>query len=170
MMPNHLAVVGFSDYQGKIDCVDGWLHVGDPKAEAYNYLLENAGEYVRVREIGEVGSSFLINCRKEHRPEALQSLALLFNSKGNYIGMDGYDVFSSMPCVVDCYFHEIVGDAYLDEMKAALAPNLEYIREHPEQDWVTWVQLEGDYSVMPNWDLLREVLDKLDSLTDDLLN
>ncbi len=165
----NLAVVGFREYQSQIDCVDGWFAADDPGAEEYDIVIEKAGEHIQVRETYEHKGAFLVNCRKEHRSEALQSLTFLFNSKGNYIGFDLYDVFNTMPRVVGYYFCKVVGDAWLDEMKPTLESNLENIREHLKQDRLTWVQLEGDYSVMPDWNLLLEVGDKLDSLTDNLL-
>ncbi len=166
---NNLAIVGFIEYRSRIECVDGWFAADDPRAEEYGIVIEKAGEQIRVRETYERMGAFLVNCRKGLRSEALQSLALLFNSKGNFVGFDWYDVFNSMPRVVEYYFSEIVGDAYLDELKPTLEPNLENIREHLKQDRLTWVQLEGDHSVMPDWNLLLEVGDKLDSLTDNLL-
>ena len=168
----YLAVVGFSEYRSRIEYVDervdGWFAEDDPEAEEYDIVIEKAGGYIRARETYGRRSAFLVNCRKEHLPEALQSLVILLNNK-NYIGMDAYDVFSSMPRVVDFFLCEIAGDACLDGMRSAVEPDLEYIREHPEEEWVTWAQLEGDRSVMPDWELLLEVMDKLNTLTDGLL-
>ncbi len=157
-----LAVVGFSEYKSRIECVDGWFAAGDPRAEEYEIVIEKAGEHIRVRETYELKGAFLVNCRKEHRSEALQSLAFLFHR--NRIGFDWYDVFHTMPRVVDYYFCEVVGDACLDEMKPTLESNLENIREHRKQDRVPWFQFEGDFYDDQNENLFHEVLDKLDSL------
>ena len=62
IIPNHLAVVGFSDYQGKINCVDGWFNAGDPRANAYGYIIEEAGDYIRVREMIGDQRAFLVCC------------------------------------------------------------------------------------------------------------
>ena len=165
--PGRLAVVGFTDYQGKVDCVDGWFDVGDPRAEECDIVIEKAGERIRVRETYERKDAFLVNCPKEHRSEALQSLAFLFNSKGNYIGFDWYDVFGFMPRVVDYYFCEVVGDACLDEMKLTLESNLENIREHLKQDRVPWFQFEGDFYDDQYNGLLWEAVNKFNSLSGD---
>ena len=163
----NLAVVGFSEYQSQIECVDGWFAADEPRAEEYSIVIEKAGDHIRVRETCEHKGAFLVNCRKEHRSEALQSLAFLFNSKGNYIGFDWYDVFRFMPRVVDYYFCEVVGDTYLDEIKPTLESNLENIREHLKQDRVPWFQFEGDFYDDQNEGLLREVMNKFNSLTGD---
>ena len=164
MLYKNLAVVGFSEYQSQIECVDGWFAADDPRAEEYDIVIEKAGEHIRVRETYERKGAFLVNCRTELRSEALQSLALLFNSR-SYSVFDWYDVFHTMPRVVDYYFCEIVGDTYLDDMKSALESNLEYIREHLEREWVAWVQLESDD--LDGRTILYGVLDKFASLTDD---
>ena len=157
-----LAVVGFSEYQSQTECVDGWFAADDPRAEEYEIVIEKAGEHIRVRETYEPKGAFLVNCRKEHRSEALQSLAFLFHR--NHIGFDWYDVFHTMPRVVDYHFCEVVGDACLNEMKPILESNLENIREHLKQDRVPWFQFEHVFYDDQNENLFHEVLDKLDSL------
>ncbi len=119
LMPNHLAVVGFADYQGKIDCVDGWFDAGDPQANEYSYIIEEAGDHIRVREMTGDHRAFLVCCGREDLLSAIRRLALLLTTIG-FIAMDPDDVFRYMPSVVDYYVYEIAGDAYLLDLRQVL--------------------------------------------------
>ena len=137
MMPNQLAVVGFADYQGEINCVDGWLDVGDPQANAYSYIIEEAGDHICVREMTGNQRAFLVRYGKENRLAAIRSLALLLNKIG-FIAMDNDDVFRYMPSLVDYYVYEIAGETYLRDLKQALRD----VAAHLEIGKQPWVQIE----------------------------
>ncbi len=138
-IPCQLGVVGFADYQGKINYVDGWFDVGDPQANAYGYIIEEAGDHIRVREMTGDQRAFLVCCGKENQFAAIRSLALLLNKIG-YIAMDNDDVFRYMPSVVDYSVYEIAGDACLHGLSQALRD----VAAHLERGKRPWVQIEGD--------------------------
>lgn len=137
MMPNQLAVVGFADYQGEINCVDGWFDVDDPQANKYSYIIEEAEDHIRVREMTGNQRAFLVRCGKEKLFAAIRSLALLLNKIG-FIAMDDDDVFQYMPSIVDYYVYEIIGDAYLHDLRQALRD----VEVHLEPGKQPWVQIE----------------------------
>ena len=135
----HLAVVGFADYHGKINCVDGWFDAGDPRANAYSYIIEEAGDHILVREMTGDQRAFLVCCGKENQFAAIRSLALLLNKIG-FAAMDNDDVFRYMPSVVDYYVYEIAGDAFLHDLRQELRD----VTAHLEAGKQPWVQIEGN--------------------------
>ena len=160
LMPNHLAVVGFSDYHGKINCVDGWFDVGDPQANEYSYIIEEVEDLIRVREMIGCQRAFLVCCNKENQLSAIRSLALLLNKIG-FIAMDNDDVFRYMPSIVDYSVYEIAGDAYLHNLRQVLRD----VPAHLETGKQPWVQIEGDLEKELSLSDIESIVDKIEKAT-----
>jgi len=131
--------------------------VGDPQANAYNYIIEEAGDHIRVREMNGDHRAFLVCCGREDLLSAIRSLALLLNKIG-YIAMDNDDVFRYMPSVVDYSVYEIAGDACLHGLSQVLRD----VPAHLEIGKQPWVQIEGDLAKLSD---IESIVFKIEKAT-----
>ena len=156
-IPYQLGVVGFAEYQDKIDVVDAWFDAGDPQANAYSYIIEEAGDHIRVREMTGDQRAFLVCCGKENQLAAIRSLALLLNKIG-FAAMDNDDVFRYMPSAVDYYVYEIAGDAFLHDFRQELRD----VTAHLEAGKQPWVQIEGNLEKELSFSDIESINDKIE--------
>lgn len=131
--------------------------MGDPQANAYNYIIEEAGDHIRVREMNGDHRAFLVCCGREDLLSAIRSLALLLNKIG-YIAMDNDDVFRYMPSVVDYSVYEIAGDACLHGLSQVLRD----VPAHLEIGKQPWVQIEGDLAKLSD---IESIVFKIEKAT-----
>ncbi len=153
-----LAVAGFKEYEKSNDEADRWFDANDPKAEAYDFLIEEVEDHIRVRETDGRKRAFLARCSKELRYSAIRSLAFLLNRIG-FVAMDSNDVFDTMPSVVDYHLCEIAEEAYLHDLKH----ELQDVGIRLAKGKRAWVQVEANLENYLSMTVFENIIDKLEA-------
>ena len=153
-----LAVAGFKEYEKSIADIDRWFDESDPKAEAYDFIIEEAEDHIRVRETGGRKRAFQVRCSKELRFSAIRSLSFLLNRIG-FVAVDSNDVFDTMPSVVDYHLCEIAEETYLHDLKQELHEMGTRLAKGKR----AWVQVEANLENDFSLSMFEDIIVKLEA-------